>query len=131
MSPWAPSPSRIPALAAAADATAVVVFTASGRAFHDSGADLLGFIGTLAPFALGLFVAWAAPSVRAQPIRLRSGLVVLVGTAVIGLALRAAFTGRLPPSFALIAGITLAVLLLGWRGIAALVTRAPARRPVP
>jgi hypothetical protein len=69
--------------------------------------------------------------VRAYPIRLRSGLVVLVGTAVIGLALRAAFTGRLPLSFALVAVATLAVLLLGWRGIAALVARALARRPVP
>ena len=131
MPPWAPSPARLPALAAAADATAVVVFAASGRAFHDSGADLLGFLGTLAPFALGLFVAWAAPSVRAHPTRLRSGVVVLVGTAVIGLALRAAFTGRLPLSFALVAVVTLAVLLLGWRGIAALVARALARPPVP
>jgi DUF3054 family protein len=131
MSPWAPSPGRIPALAAAADVTAVVVFAASGRAFHDAGADLLGFLGTVAPFALGLFVAWAAPSVRAHPVRLRSGVVVLVGTAVIGLALRAAFTGRLPLSFALVAGGSLAVLLLGWRGIAALVAHALARRPVP
>jgi hypothetical protein len=130
MSPWPPSPGRIPALAAAADATAVVVFAASGRAFHDAGADMLGFLGAIAPFALGLFVAWAAPSVRAQPIRLRSGVVVLVGTAVIGLALRAAFTGRLPLSFALVAVATFAVLLLGWRGIAALVARALARRPV-
>jgi hypothetical protein len=130
MPSW-PAPGRIPALAAVADATAVVVFAASGRAFHESGTDLFGFLGTVAPFALGLFVAWAAPSVRAQPVRLRSGVIVLVGTAVIGLALRAAFTGRLPLSFAVVAVLSLAVLLLGWRGIAALVARALARRPVP
>jgi hypothetical protein len=40
---------------------------------------------------------------------------------------RAGFTGRLPLSFAVVAVISLAVLLLGWRGLAALVARAAHR----
>ena len=121
-------PTRIPALAAAADAVAVIVFAAIGRTSHDESGDLLGLAGTVAPFAVGLLVAWAVPVVRADPAGLRAGAVVLGCTAVIGLALRAAFTGRLPWTFALVTVIALAVLLLGWRGLAAVVSRTVAHR---
>ena len=124
------SPTRIPALALAADAVAVIVFAAAGRVSHAESDDLLGFAGTVAPFAVGLVAAWATPVVRARPAGLRAGGVVLAGTVVIGLLLRAAFTGRLPLSFAVVTLIVLAVLLLGWRGIALLVARR-ARLRVP
>lgn len=124
------SPSRIPALAVAADVVAVVVFAAVGRMNHDAPGDLLGLLGTIAPFAVGLLASWAIPVVRADPAGLRAGAVVLGGTAVIGLALRAAFTGRMPLSFAVVTVIALGVLLLGWRGIAAAVSRAVAHRAV-
>lgn len=117
------SPGRIPLLAAVADFVAVLVFAAAGRLSHGDSDDLLGLLGTVAPFAVGLGAAWAMPVVRAAPASLRAGVVVLAGTAVIGLLLRAAFTGRLPASFAAIAVVTLAVLLLGWRGLSALVAR--------
>jgi hypothetical protein len=122
------SPGRIPALAVAADVLAVVVFAAVGRVNHDLSGDPLGLLGTAAPFAVGLLAAWATPQVRADPAALRAGAVVLAGAAVIGLALRAAFTGRLPLSFAVVAVVALAVLLLGWRAVAALVSRTVAHR---
>ncbi|MFC5993123.1 DUF3054 domain-containing protein [Pseudonocardia hispaniensis] len=121
--------SRIPVLALAADAVAVVVFAALGRLSHDESGDLLGLLGTAAPFLIGLAAAWATPWVRAHPIELRSGAVVVGGTAVLGLLVRAAFTGRLPASFAIVAGLSLVVLLLGWRVIALLVSRHRARAP--
>lgn len=124
------SPSRIPALALAADAVAVIVFAAVGRVSHAESESLLGLAGTVAPFVVGLVAAWATPMVRARPAGLRAGVVVLAGTAVIGLLVRAAFTGRLPVSFAIVTVVVLAVLLLGWRAISMLVARR-ARLRVP
>lgn len=120
------SPGRIPILAFAADVVAVLVFAAAGRLTHDPGegvAALLGLAVTAAPFILGLAAAWAMPHVRAAPVSLRAGGVVLAGTVVVGLLVRAAVTNRLPPSFVIVTAVTLAALLLGWRGISLLVAR--------
>jgi len=121
------SSSRITLLAAAADAVAVVVFAAVGRLSHGEPDDLLGLVGTAAPFAVGLVVGWATPVVRRDPASWRAGAVAVVCAVGIGLVLRAGFTGRLPLSFAVVATISLAVLLLGWRGLAAVVSRTAHR----
>jgi hypothetical protein len=122
------SPRRIPALAITADVVAVVVFAAIGRMNHAQPEDLLGLLGTAAPFLVGLAAVWATPVVRAHPVGIRGALVVWAGTVVLGLALRAAFTERLPLSFALVTAVSLAVLMLGWRGLSSLVAlRARAR----
>lgn len=122
------SRSRIPALAFVADAVAVVVFAAVGRVSHAEADDLVGLLGTVAPFAVGLVAAWASPRVRVDPSGLRAGAVVLAGTAVLGMLLRAAFTGRLPLSFAVVTVISLAVLLLGWRLLSLAVARRSHQR---
>jgi hypothetical protein len=115
------SPRRIPALAITADVVAVVVFAAVGRMNHAQPDDLLGLVGTAAPFLVGLVAVWATPIVRANPVSIRGALVVWAGTVVLGLALRTAFTERLPLSFAVVTAVSLAVLMLGWRGLSALV----------
>ena len=115
------TPRRIPALAFTADLVAVAVFAAVGRASHAEPGDLLGLLGTLAPFAVGLVATWATPIVRAQPAGPRAGLVVVAGTAALGLALRFAFTERLPLSFAMVTVVSLAVLLIGWRTLSMVV----------
>jgi hypothetical protein len=120
--------SRIPALALTADLVAVIVFAAVGRASHNESSDFLALLGTIAPFAVGLAAAWATPIVRARPAGLRAGITVLTGTAVIGLLVRFAFTGRLPLSFVLVAIVSLGVLILGWRGLSALVAHRVAQR---
>jgi hypothetical protein len=119
--------SRITLLAAAADAVAVVVFAAVGRLSHGEADDLLGLVGTVAPFGVGLVAAWTTPVVRRDPASWRAGAVAVVCTVAVGLVLRAGFTGRLPLSFAVVATISLAVLLLGWRGLAAVVSRTAHR----
>ena len=119
---------RIPALALAADVVAVVVFAAVGRMSHQRPDDLVGLLGTAAPFLVGLALAWVVPLVRANPLGLRAGLVAWAGAVVLGLALRAAFTGQLPWTFALVTAISLAVLLLGWRGLTAAVSSVVRRR---
>jgi len=120
--------SRVPALALAADLVAVVVFAAIGRLNHAESGDLWGLLGTVAPFAIGLGAAWATPWVRADPSGLRAGVVALAGTVLVGLAVRAGFTGSLPPSFAVVTLISLAVLLLGWRALSLVVARRSAQR---
>jgi hypothetical protein len=115
------SPRRIPTLALAADVVAVVVFAAVGRMSHAEPDDLLGLLGTAAPFLVGLAAMWVLPAVRAQPVGVRSGLAIWAGTVAIGLAVRFGFTDRLPLSFAVVTAVSLAVLLLGWRSLSALV----------
>lgn len=122
------SPHRIPALALVADLVAVIVFAAVGRASHAESDGLLGLLSTVAPFAVGLLASWTTPWVRSRPAGMRAGAVAFAGTVVIGLALRAAFLERLPLSFAIVATISLAVLLLGWRGVSLLVSRRVAQR---
>ncbi|MEQ3554885.1 DUF3054 domain-containing protein [Pseudonocardia nematodicida] len=116
-------PRRIPALALAADVIAVVVFAAIGRMNHAEPGGIAGLLGTALPFAVGACAAWATPWVRSQPVSLWAGAIVLACTAGIGFLLRFAFLGRLPLSFAVVAVIALAVLLLGWRGLSAVVGR--------
>ncbi|WP_255426088.1 DUF3054 domain-containing protein [Pseudonocardia sp. C8] len=116
-------PSRIPALALATDLVAVVVFAALGRVSHAEAGSLTGLIGTALPFLVGAGAAWATPWVRADPVSVRAGLVVLVLAAGIGFLLRWGFLGRLPLSFAIVAVSALGVLLLGWRGLSAGVAR--------
>jgi hypothetical protein len=122
------SPRQIPALALAADAVAVVVFAAIGRASHAQPDDLLGLLGTAAPFLVGLVASWATPVVRAHPAGFKAGLAVWAGTAVVGLAVRAAFTGGLPLSFAVVTVIALGVLLLGWRALSLAVSHRATQR---
>ncbi|WP_433294292.1 DUF3054 domain-containing protein [Pseudonocardia sp. CA-142604] len=124
------SPRRIPALAFAADVIAVVVFAAVGRISHAEAESLSGLLATAAPFLIGLVASWATPVVRAHPVGFRAGAVVLAGTAVLGLLLRAAFTWRLPLSFAVVTVVSLAVLLIGWRALSLLVSHRADQRAV-
>ena len=114
--------SRTVALAAAADLVAVLAFATIGRRSHAEGLTVLGVLDTAAPFLLGLLAGWLAGRVWRAPTGLRLGVAAWAGTVIIGLAVRAAFTHRLPASFVLVATLSLAVFLLGWRGLALVVT---------
>lgn len=118
---------RVPALVLVADMVAVVVFAAIGRASH--GEDgLAGLAATAAPFLVGAIAAWATPWARSAPVGVRAGVLTVGVTAVVGLLLRWGFTGYPPPwTFAVVTVVSLAVLMLGWRGVAAL-TRSRAAR---
>jgi hypothetical protein len=85
-------------------------------------------LATAAPFLLGLLVGWLSGRAWRLPVGWLTGLVVWLATAVVGLAARAAVTHRLPLTFVLIATVSLAVLLLGWRAVALTVLRARRRR---
>lgn len=121
-------PGRIPALALTADLVAVVVFAALGRISHAEPDGLTGLLGTALPFLVGAGAAWATPWARAEPASLRAGAVVLAGTVLVGCLLRWAFLGRLPAPFAVVAAVSLGVLLLGWRALAVAVARTRVSR---
>lgn len=105
----------------ALDAVAVVAFAALGRASHAE--DLTGTLVTAAPFVAGAAVGTLVARTWRAPLAWRSGLAVWAGAVIGGLALRAALTGRLPLSFAIVATVALGVLVLGWRALARLAPR--------
>ncbi|MDQ3152029.1 MAG: DUF3054 domain-containing protein [Actinomycetota bacterium] len=109
--------------AGVADVVAVLVFAAAGRRTHTEAGALLGLLGTAGPFLVALGVGWVIARAWRRPLAVRTALVVWPVTVVGGLALRAAFTGRLPLSFAVVTAVALGVLLLGWRVAVAVTAR--------
>lgn len=97
---------------------AIVVFAAIGRSSHAEVVDGLGVLTTAAPFLLGLVVGWLVIRAWRAPLWLPVAVAVWVGVTAIGLGVRAAFTHRLPLTFALVAAGSLALLLFGWRAVA-------------
>lgn len=117
-----------PPLGLLADALAIVVFAAAGRASHQEGSSLAGVLYTAWPFLLAAAVAWPVLRVwRGRwPTTPADGLFVWLGTLAGGMAARAVNGSGTHWSFVLVAALVLGVLLLGWR---ALVTRRGAPRP--
>jgi hypothetical protein len=107
-------------VAVAVDLVAVLAFAVAGRRSHAEAGAVLGLLATAGPFLAGLAVAWLLARAWRAPLAVRTGLLVWPVTVLVGLAVRAGFTGRLPVSFALVAGAVLGLLLLGWRAVAAL-----------
>ncbi|MEV7825803.1 DUF3054 domain-containing protein [Microbacterium enclense] len=118
---------RSPALALVLDAVLVVVFAAIGRATHDG--DVLGPFGsglatTAWPFVAALLVGWLVTRAWRRPTAVvRTGLPVWAITVALGMVLRALSGQGVAVAFIIVATLTLALLLLGWRGIARLAGR--------
>ncbi|WP_053388030.1 DUF3054 domain-containing protein [Leucobacter japonicus] len=123
------SVTRTVILAFCADIAFVLLFAGIGRSSHEREASLFGLFSTAWPFLVGLAITWLALRVARHPLSvLRAGVPVWIGTVVIGMLLRAATGASIAPAFIIVATITLAVFVLGWRAIAALVLRLR-RRP--
>lgn len=119
-----PAPARTVALALLADLAAVVVFAAVGRRSHAEGLTVTGVLETAWPFLAGTAVGWVAVRGWRRPTALTpTGLAVWVATVVVGMLLRRATSAGTAFSFVVVASVATAVLLLGWRGVAALRAR--------
>lgn len=113
------------------DVVAILVFAILGRSSHAEASTLLGVLGTAWPFLTGALAGHALCRLiaarRDAPSGWRSGVLVWAGTVVVGLLLRVASGDTAAWSFVVVAGIVLAVLLLGWRAVLRLVQRARTR----
>lgn len=105
------------------DLVLVGAFVVVGLVSH--GSPLTGFAQTAWPFAVGLVLSWSVPAVRALPLLVwPTGVVVWAGTTAAGLLLRAATGGGVSGAFPLVTAVVLAVFLVGWRAVIALVRRS-------
>jgi len=126
-----PSP-RIVAAALAIDVALVVVFAAIGRASHGEdviGVDGLGLAQTSWPFLVSLLAGWLAMRLWRFPLAiLGAGVAVWLYTVIGGMLLRAISGQGVQTAFVIVASIVLALFLVGWRVVVALITRIRARR---
>ncbi|GAB3665899.1 hypothetical protein GCM10027591_15050 [Zhihengliuella somnathii] len=102
------------------DAGLIILFAAIGRRTHEHGLEILGILGTAAPFLLALLALasmtrYPETSNRMWP----HGIMTWLGVVAFGLALRVIFGDTAALPFVIVATLTLGVLLLGRR----LVTR--------
>lgn len=103
--------------ALAADLLCVVVFCTIGRRSHAEGLTIAGIAETAWPFLAGTGAGWLLVRGWRRPVSLvPTGLVIWAATVVVGMLLRKLTSQGTAPSFIVVASITTAVLLLGWRG---------------
>lgn len=107
---------RSAAFALLADASCVLVFCSIGRRSHAEGITVLGVAETAWPFLSGTAVGWIAARAWQRPTTLApTGIVVWLSTVVIGMLLRKATSQGTAISFVVVASLSTAILLLGWR----------------
>jgi hypothetical protein len=119
------SSSRTIAGSFALDVVLVVVFAVIGRASHHESVDAGGVATTAWPFLTGLVVGWAASLAWRAPGRpVRAGIPIWVVTVAAGMLLRVLSGQGIALAFVIVATIVLALFLVGWRVITAIVVRS-------
>ncbi len=116
MRPGNPTQARPAAAAFAADVVCVVLFATIGRRSHAEGLSITGIAETAWPFVSGAVVGWLLSTGWRRPLPLLpTGVVVWVCTVAVGMLLRRITSAGTAPSFVVVASLSTAVLLLGWR----------------
>jgi Protein of unknown function (DUF3054) len=110
--------------ALALDAALILVFVLIGRRNHEEALSLGGISQTAWPFLVGAAVGWLGMRAWRHPLALwPTGAVIWAATVGGGMLLRAASGQGVQLAFVIVAALTLAVMLLGWRLVALIVTR--------
>ncbi len=110
--------------AVATDLVCVIVFCTIGRRSHAEGLTVTGIAETAWPFLSGTLVGWLLSRGWRRPFALLpTGVTVWVSTVVAGMLLRKLTSAGTAPSFIVVASVSTAVLLLGWRGGVQLLSR--------
>ncbi|MBG6237306.1 hypothetical protein IWX78_000249 [Mycetocola sp. CAN_C7] len=106
------------------DLLATLVFAIIGRASHHKGFTIVGLLETWWPFAAALTLGWLVTLAWRQPFgTVWPGLGLWVVAVVGGMLLRT-FSGQgTAVPFVVVAALSLALMLLGWRVILAIVLR--------
>jgi hypothetical membrane protein len=111
--------------ALAIDVVLVIVFVAIGRRNHHEDEGLSGLASVSAPFLIGLGIGWLSTWRKHAPMAVMTGVMIWICTVVFGLVLRrVAFDRGIAAAFIIVATITLAVFLIGWRAIAGAVRKS-------
>lgn len=113
--------------ALAADVICVLVFAIVGRSSHGESSELLGVLHTAWPFLAGYLVGLAVARGWRQPLARGVAVTLWLATVAVGMALRLLTGAGVQLSFVVVTTVVLGVMLLGWRGVLALVQRARAR----
>ena len=115
---------RNSALAALADIVGIVLFCVIGRRSDAEGLTAAGVAETAWPFLMGTAVGWLAARAWRRPTAVvPTGVVVWLCTIVVGMLARRATSAGVAVSFVIVASVATAVLLLGWRLLAAGIRR--------
>ena len=109
--------------AIALDFVAIALFALFARMVHQSDAmpfNVAGWASTVWPFALGVALGWVIATMS----RKSPGVIIWLVTVITGLAIWALRNGDLPHwSFVIVACVMSALLMLGWRGVARLMSK--------
>jgi hypothetical protein len=106
------------------DVVLVLVFVLIGRSSHDEGLGLAGVWQTSWPFLAGLAIGWGVVQAWRRPFGIViPGVVIWVATVALGMLLRVASGQGVQLPFVIVATVTVAIFLLGWRTIATVVVR--------
>ena len=116
------------ATAVALDVALILVFVLIGRRNHEEALALGGIAQTAWPFLAGAAAGWLVTRAWRSPFRLwPTGTVIWAATVGGGMLLRVVSGQGVQPAFVIVAALTLAAMLLGWRLVALLVTRRSKR----
>ncbi|MBD0860520.1 DUF3054 domain-containing protein [Gordonia sp. zg691] len=126
-------------VAALFDAVAITVFVLIGRASHEEGYAPASVLHTLWPFLIGCAAGWSITYVYAhvrssdffghdfRPDRVVPvGIVVWFCTVTVAMILRFILAQGVAVSFIIVATLVLALFLLGWRAVFAVLGRRAA-----
>lgn len=101
-----------------------MAFVLIGRSSHSEGFSIVGTLNTAWPFLAGLLVGWLMMRAWTSPRRVVwTGVGIWLSTVVVGLVLRAVSGQGVQLSFAIVTAVVLAIFLLGWRGVSAVMAR--------
>ena len=118
-----------PWIAAVIDLVLIVAFAAIGMSSHEESVDALTLATVAWPFVAGGVIGWIVCLAWKNAVApLRTGVPVWILAAGGGMILRVVTGGGFAVPFLIVTLIVLGVFLLGWRAIAALVSRIRARR---
>lgn len=120
-------------LALGIDLAATLLFVLVGRGSHRADGSIVGLLITWWPFAAALLAGWLVTAAWKRPFGiLWPGAGIWLVTLVGGMLFRTASGQGTAVPFVLVASLTLAVLLIGWRGIFAVSRRTrPASAELP
>ena len=106
------------------DFSFLLLFVGIGRSTHHDGGTVAGFANTLWPFVTGLLAGWALTQwTHRNSLAPSSGLLIVLTTVALGMALRVVSGQGTALSFIIVATVFLSIFLVGWRFVFSLFSR--------